>query len=449
MEKFFKLREHNTNVKQEIIAGITTFLSMAYILAVNPTMLSQAGMDAGAVFTATAISAAAATLFMGLFANYPIALASGMGLNAYFTYAVCIPLAEQGIAEPWKIALAAVFAEGIIFMILSVFKFRERLINDIPRNLKYGITVGIGLFITLIGFENAGIVIADSSTLVNIGAMTSPQFVLACIGVLAIAALQHYKVICPILWGILLTWGLSMVAEKTGWYAVNAQEAVYSVFPSFSDSFMPTAPEVFAFDFTFIAENTLQFMAIVFSFLFVDIFDTVGGLIGIADSGGFLDEKGRVPKAEKALLADAVGTVTGACLGTSTVTTYMESCAGVEQGGRTGLTSVSAAVMFLIAMFLSPIFLAIPAFATAPALIIVGLSMMNSVKKMDFEGDIADSLGGFSAITIMAFTYSIANGIMFGILSWAVLKILCGKIREIPSIMWISSFLFLLRIVTV
>ena len=449
MDRFFQLKQNNTDVKTEIIAGATTFLSMAYILAINPNMLADAGMDSSGVFTATAISAAIATLIMAFLSNYPVALASGMGLNAYFTYSVCIPLAQQGINDPWKIALTAVLCEGIIFILLSICKFRETLINDVPKNLKYGITVGIGLFITLIGLSNAGIVIASSSTLVDLGAVPSAPFALAFLGFLIICILQHHKVICPILWGMLATWIMGMIAQAVGWYEINAQLGHYSVFPDFKGaSFIPSMPAFFAFDFGFIAENFMQFAVIVFSFLFVDLFDTVGGLIGIADKGNLLDKEGKLPRASGALLSDAIGTVVGACMGTSTVTTYMESCAGVGQGGRTGLTSVSTALFFIAALFFSPIFLAIPGFATAPALIFVGWLMISSVKKMNFEEDMADSIGGFVAIVMMPFTYSIANGIMFGILSWVILKILSGRAKDVPVIMWISSLLFALRIIT-
>ncbi|QIB69634.1 NCS2 family permease [Aminipila butyrica] len=449
MERFFKLKEHNTDVKTEITAGVTTFLSMAYILAVNPSMLAQAGMDSGGVFTATAISAAVGTLIMALFTNYPIALASGMGLNAYFTYSVCIPLAQQGIQDPWRIALAAVFVEGLVFILLTLCRFREKLINDVPKNLKYGITVGIGLFITLIGLSNAGITVASSSTLVDLGSVVSAPFALAFLGFLIICILQHYKVVCPILWGILATWGLGMAAQQLGWYVIKPEAGHYSLIPQFSGmSFMPEKPALFAFDFSFIMSNAVQFTVIVFSFLFVELFDTIGGLIGIADKADLLDEEGRLPKASRALMADAMGTVAGACLGTSTVTAYMESCAGVGQGGRTGLTGVTTAVLFLVALFFSPVFTAIPGFATAPALIFVGWLMMGSIKKMSFEGDMADAIGGFMGMIMMPFTYSIANGIMFGILSWLFLKLCSGKAKDIPPVMWISGLLFALRIAT-
>lgn len=452
MEKLFKLKEHGTTPRTEIIAGATTFLAMVYILAVNPSMLADAGMDPSAVFTATAVSAALATLCMAFFANYPVALASGMGLNAYFAYSVCVPMAQNGVTNPWQIALTAVLVEGIIFIILSLFKFRETLVNKVPANLKLGITTGIGLFITLIGLKGAGISISEPSTLVALGNVGQPQFVLAMVGLLAICIMHHYKVPGSILWGILLTWVLGMIAQACGWYVVDAAAGANSLYPDFSNySFLPAAPTWFAFDFSYVTNHFMEFVVIVFAFLFVDLFDTVGTLIGVADKGGLLDKEGNLPRAGSALLADAVGTVVGACLGTSTVTSYVESSAGVAQGGRTGLTAVVTAVLFIVALFFSPIFLAIPGFATTPALVFVGLLMMSSVKKMKFdpmEDDIADVISGFVAIVVMPFTYSIANGIMFGFLTWVILKICTGKFRDIHPIMWISFALFVLRIIT-
>lgn len=450
MEKFFKLKEHGTNAKTEIIAGITTFLSMAYILAVNPSILSAAGMDSGAVFTATAVSAAFATVIMGVFANYPVALASGMGLNAYFAYTVCPQLAEMGITEPWKVALAAILVEGVIFIILSLFKFREALVNSVPANLKYGISAGIGLFISIVGLKGAGLVIGDASTLVALGDVSSPQVVLAFVGLIIIGIMWHFKVKGAILWGILITWVLGIIAELTGWYAVNVEAGVYSLIPNFSNGILPPSmgSTFFKFDFSFAAQHIVDFAAIVFAFLFVDLFDTVGTLIGVADQGGLLTKDGKLPKAGAALMSDAVGTVAGACLGTSTVTSYVESTAGVAEGGRTGLTAISTAVMFVLALFLSPIFLAIPSFATTPALVFVGLLMMKSVLKMKFEGDIADVVGGFLALIMMPFSYSIANGIMFGIVAWVILKVCTGKIKDIHPVMWVAFALFVLRIVT-
>lgn len=449
MEKIFKLKEHGTNVRTEIIAGVTTFLAMVYILAVNPSMLAEAGMSKDAVFTATAVSAALATLCMAFFANYPVALASGMGLNAYFAYSVCIPMAEAGITDPWQIALTAVFVEGIIFIILSLFKFRETLVNKVPANLKFGITAGIGLFITIVGLKGAGIAVGDPSTLVAMGDIATPQFVLAMVGLILIGIMHHYKVPGSILWGILATWILGMFAELCGWYVVDVEAGAYSLFPNFTDySFLPAAPYFFNFDFSYVTNHILEFAVIVFSFLFVDLFDTVGTLIGVAEKGNLLDKEGNLPRAGGALMADAVGTVIGSILGTSTVTSYVESSAGVAQGGRTGLTAVTAAVLFIVALFFSPIFLAIPGFATTPALVFVGLLMMGSVKNMKFDGDIADVLGGFVAIIMMPFTYSIANGIMFGILTWVILKLCMGKVRDIHWVMWVASGLFALRVIT-
>lgn len=449
MEKFFKLKEHGTDVKTEVVAGATTFLSMVYILAVNPSMLAAAGLDSASVFTATAVSAAIATLFMAFFANYPVALASGMGLNAYFAYSVCIPLAEAGVTDPYKIALAAVLVEGIVFVLLSFCNFRERLVNDVPANLKYAITAGIGLFITLIGLKGAGIVIGSASTLVDLGSFASPQFVLAMIGLIIVAVLYHFNVKGYILIGILATWVLGMIAQAIGWYVVDPEVGAYSLFPSLSGaSFIPVAPTWFAFDFHWIGSHIIDFVVIVFSFLYVDLFDTVGTLIGVASKGDLLDEDGNLPRAKGALMADAVGTIVGACMGTSTVTSYVESSAGVANGGRTGLTAVSTAVLFIVALFFAPIFLAIPSFATTPALVWVGLLMIGAVKNISFDGDIADTVGAFLALIMMPFTYSIANGIMFGILSWVILKVLTKKAKDVPVVMWVAAAVFAVRVYT-
>jgi adenine/guanine/hypoxanthine permease len=447
MEKFFKLKEHGTDVRTEVVAGVTTFLSMVYILAVNPNILSAAGMDSSAIFTATAVSAFFGTLFMAFFANYPVALASGMGLNAYFAYSVCIPMAEAGITDPWKIALTAVLVEGIIFVLLSLTNFREKLVNDVPANLKYGITAGIGLFITIVGLKSAGVVIGSDSTLVDLGSVSTPQFVLAMVGFIIICVMVHYNVPGSVLWGILITWVLGIIAQCTGWYQVNADNA--SLIPNFSGaSFIPAAPTMFSFDFSWVAKNIVEFAVIVFSFLFVDLFDTVGTLIGVASKGNLLDENGNLPRAKGALLADAFGTILGACFGTSTVTSYVESTAGVAAGGRTGLTAVVSGVLFLLSLFFSPIFLAIPSFATTPALVYVGLLMLTSIKNMSFEDDIADTAGGFMAIIMMPFTYSIANGIMFGMITWVLLKVITKKAKDVAPVMWVAFFLFLLRLGT-
>ncbi len=448
LEKLFKLKEHNTDFKTELLAGLTTFLAMAYILAVNPGMLAEAGMDQNAVFTATALSAAIATFIMGFFANYPVALASGMGLNAYFTYTVCLGL---GLGEgAWKIALTAVLVEGIIFIVLSLFKFREKIVNGIPANLKHGITAGIGLFIAMIGLKGAGIIVSDGSTLVALGNFASPTVVLALVGLLIVGILSHFRVKAAILLGILVTWVLGIIAELCGWYVVDPAASVFSNIPSFAGyhPFPSLAPTFFQFDFSYLSTNLMNFIVIVFAFLFVDLFDTVGTLVGVASKGNLLNEKGELPRAGRALLADAIGTTVGACLGTSTVTSYVESSAGVSEGGRTGLTAVTAGVLFLIAIPLYPIFTAIQGFATAPALIFVGLLMMTSVLKMKFEGDMADAVGGFLAIIMMPFTYSIANGIMFGMLAWVIIKLFTGKAKEISPIMYVCGVLFAIRIVT-
>ena len=446
MEKLFKLKERGTNVKTEIIAGITTFLAMSYILAVNPSYLGNIpGATPAGIFMATAISAAIATLCMAFFANYPVALASGMGLNAFFAFTVC-----GAMGYSYEVALTAILIEGIIFMILSIFKFREALVNKIPANLKFGITAGIGLFITIIALINAGIVVSDPATTVALGNIASPQVVLALVGLLVIGALQHFKVPGGILLGIIITWVLGIIAELIGWYVVDVENGVYSVIPNLSwDAIKANfaAPAMFKFDFGFIAKNLASFAIVVFTFLYTDIFDTVGTLIGVAQKGDLLDENGNLPKAGGALMADAVGTVVGACLGTSTVTSYVESSAGVAAGGKTGLTAVTTAVMFLVAIIFAPIFLAIPGFATTPAMLYVGLLMLSAVKSVDFEGDAADVIGAFLAIVMMPLTYSIANGIMFGILAWVILKLVTGKAKDISGVMWISVALFVIYIV--
>ena len=378
MEKLFKLKENGTNVKTEIIAGITTFLAMSYILAVNPSYLGLIdGASSAGVFMATALSAAIATICMAFFANYPVALASGMGLNAFFTFTVCL-----GMGYSYQVALTAILVEGIIFLILSFFKFREALVNKIPANLKFGITAGIGLFITIIALINANIVVANDATKIALGDIASVPVVLALVGLLIIGVFQHFKVPGAILLGIISTWVLGIVAELIGWYVPDPANGVFSVIPSLSWESIKAnfaAPAMFQFDFAFVTKNLASFAVVVFTFLYTDIFDTVGTLIGVAEKGNLLDEKGELPNAKGALLADAVGTVVGACMGTSTVTSYVESSAGVAAGGRTGLTALTTAVMFLIAIVFAPIFLAIPGFATTPAMLYVGLLMLSSI----------------------------------------------------------------------
>lgn len=458
LEKLFKLKANGTTVRTEIIAGITTFLSMAYILAVNPGILSAAGMPAEAIFAATSISAAFATLIMAFFANYPVVLASGMGLNAYFAFSVVPQLAAQGITDPWRVALTAILCEGLIFIILSIFKFRETLVNKVPANLKLGISAGIGLFIVIVGLKGAGVVTTDayfdgeavqSSTLVQLGEIGSAPVVLALLGVLVIAALWHYRVKGAILIGILVTWVLGIIAQVTGWYQGPSVIPDFSNYAVFAPVQSMATTTFFQFDFAYVAANAVNFAVIVFAFLFVDLFDTVGTLIGVAQEGGLLDKNGELPRVGRALMADAVGTVGGAILGTSTVTSYVESTTGVAEGGKTGLTAMTSAILFLLALPLYPIFLAIPSFATTPALVFVGLLMVKNVTKMDFNSDIADTVGGFFAIITMPFTYSIANGIMFGIIAWVILKVVTGKVRDVHPVMWVSFGLFILRIVTI
>lgn len=444
VEKLFKLSEHNTDVRTELMAGLTTFLSMVYILAVNPSILSASGMDSASIFTATAISAGIATLMMAFLANYPVALASGMGLNAYFAYTVC-PMV--GTESPWQVALAAILAEGIIFILLSFTNFRESLVNDIPKNLKNAISVGIGLFIAIIGLKNSGAVSVTTEGGIALGNMGDAAICLSLIGILIIAFLAHKGYKGAIFYGILITWVLGMGAQLIGWYVPNPEAGIYSVMPNFSISGIKL--NYFCdFDFAWIGSHILEFAVIVFSFLYVDIFDTVGTVIGVATKAELLDENGNLPKAKEVFLSDAVGTCLGACLGTSTVTSFVESSAGAAAGGRTGLTSISTGVLFLVSLILSPLFLSIPSFATTPALVYVGYLMMTNIKNVSFENaPMSEIISAFLAIVMMPFTSSIANGIMFGIISYLVLKVCEGKGREIKPVMWISGLLFVIYMI--
>ncbi|MDD5823513.1 MAG: NCS2 family permease [Firmicutes bacterium] len=441
MKNFFKLDELGTDVRTEVIAGCTTFLSMVYILAVNPSILSASGMDSASIFTATAISAGFATLLMAFLANYPVALASGMGLNAYFAFTVC-PMV--GTDHPWEVALAAILVEGIIFILLSFTNFRESLVNDIPMNLKAAISVGIGLFIAIIGLKNSAAVVVSTEGGIAMGNLADAGVALSLIGVLIIAFLAHKGAKGAIFYGILITWVLGMIAQAIGWYQVDVEAGVYSVYPTFAMSGVQL-DHFFSFDFKWVAENALQFCVIVFSFLYVDIFDTVGTLIGVAAKADLLDEEGKLPRAKQALLCDAIGTCAGACLGTSTVTSYVESSAGAAAGGKTGLTSVTTGVLFIISLLFAPLFLSVPSFATTPALVYVGYLMMTQIKNVKFEdAPMSDIIAAFLAIIMMPFTSSIANGIMFGIVSWIVLRVCEGKIKEIKPVMWISGILFII-----
>lgn len=428
MDKFFKLTEKGTNVKTEILAGITTFLTMAYILAVNPGILSATGMDAGAVFTATALSSLIATLVMALVANLPFALAPGMGLNAFFAFTVVL-----GMGKSWQFALTAVFLEGIIFILLTLFNVREAIINSIPLNLKRAISVGIGLFIAFIGLQNAGIIVDDPAVLLKLGSFSSGPVLVALIGLAIIAVLHAFKVKGSLLIGILAA---SIVGIPFG---VTNLEG----FKLFS---APASLSPILFKFEWNSILSFDMFAVLFTFLMVDMFDTVGTLVGVSTKAGMLSEDGKVPRAKQALLADAIGTTVGACLGTSTVTTYVESAAGVEEGGRTGLTALTTAILFLLAIFLSPLFLVIPGAATAPALMMVGLFMMSPIKEIELN-EVTEALPAFLTIIMMPLTYSISEGISFGILSYVLLKVATGKAKDVSIMTYIVAAIFLLKII--
>ena len=443
MEKLFKLKQHNTNIKTELLAGLTTFMAMAYILAVNPQILSATGMDAEALFTATAVAAAIATFCMAFFANYPIALASGMGLNAFFAYTIVL---AKGYS--WQVALTAVLIEGAIFMLLAVFKFRAAIVNAIPKNLKLAITAGIGIFIAVVGLKNAGVFTAEGG-LLSEGALTSPQVVLALVGVVITAILLKKNVKGAVLLGVLATWVLGMGAQLVGWYTIDFAAEAYSIYPEQIIKMPPSiAPIFFKFDFAGAWKLGLDFLLVVFAFLMVDMFDTVGTLVGVAKQADLLDKDDKLPKAGAALMADAVGTTAGACLGVSTVTSYIESAAGVGVGGRTGLTSITTGLLFLVALFFSPIFLAIPGFATAPALVVVGVMMMKAVKDIDWD-DFSIAVPAFVAIVLMPITYSIANGILYGFLTYTLIKLITGKPKDVSIIIYIVDVLFILKLLFV
>lgn len=439
MENFFKLKERGTTVSREIVAGVTTFLAMAYILAVNPSILSASGMEWGSVFTATAISAAIATLVMAFVANLPVALAPGLGLNAFFTYSVVL-----GMGCSWQLALTAVLLEGVLFIILSICGIREAIIKSIPDSLKKAVAVGIGLFITIIGLANAGIVSTQTGTLigfVNFDLKHTTALV-AIIGLIITIVLYILKVPGSILIGIALT---TIVGIPFGVTAIPENFKPFSI---------PAKPYFFAFDFKGIAFGANGFSAAVlgkffvifFTFLFTDLFDTIGTLLGVAEQGNLKDKDGNILNAKGALLSDAVGTVAGACLGTSTVTSFVESSSGVAAGGRTGLTSVVTAILFLVSLFLSPLFSLIPAAATAPALIFVGYLMMKSVVGINFE-DPTEGIPAFITIMSMPFSYSISKGISFGIISYVIAKIAGKKTKDIPVVTWVLALIFIADII--
>jgi len=451
LEKYFKLKENNTDIKTEIVAGITTFMTMAYILAVNPSILSDAGMDANAVLLATCIASFIGTLCMAFMANMPFALSAGMGLNAYLAYTVVL---GQGIS--WQVALFAVFVEGILFIIMSLTNVREAIFNAIPLTLKQGVSVGIGLFIAFIGLQNAGLCV-DSSTLVTITSFTE-NFnthgicaLLAIIGLLVTAILHIRKVKGAILFGIIITWGLGMICQLTGIYIPNPEIGAYSLFPAgimsadFS-SLSKTFGQCFNLDFN--AVGLFNFIVVVFSFLFVDLFDTLGTLIGVSTKAGMLDEEGHLPRIKPALLSDAIATSAGAVLGTSTTTTFVESSAGVAVGGRTGLTAVTTGFLFLLATLFAPLFTSIPSFATAPALIFVGFLMFEEVVNIKFdENNLTEAIPAYLCILAMPLFYSISEGICIGVISYVVLQAATGKAKKVTPLIYVLAVLFVLKYV--
>ncbi len=426
LNKFFKLEENKTNVKTEILAGVTTFMTMAYILAVNPDILSATGMDKHALFTATALSAFVATLVMALVARLPFALAPGMGLNAFFAFTVVL-----GMGHSWQFALTAVFLEGIIFILLTAFNIRELIVNAIPLPLKHAVSAGIGLFIAFIGLQNSGIVINNDATLVGLGDMGSPAVLIALFGIVLTAVLLILKVKGALLIGIFV----ATIAGIPFGVTHMPEGHLVDVPPSLSPIFMK---------FEFSQVFTLDMLIVLFTFLFVDMFDTVGTLVGVSSKAGMLDKDGKVPRVKQALFADSIGTFCGAIFGTSTVTTYVESASGVAEGGKTGLTSLTTAALFLIALFFAPLFTMVPAAATAPALILVGFFMMSPILKIDFE-NYTESIPAFITIIAMPLTYSIAEGIVFGMLAYVLLKILTGKVKDISIVMIVLAILFVIK----
>ncbi len=447
-ERVFKLSDHNTNVKTEVMAGITTFMTMAYILAVNPSILGSTGMDSTAVLLATALASFIGTACMGLMANLPFALSAGMGLNAFMAYTVV-----AGYGYSWQVALLAVFIEGLIFIVLSLTSVREAIFNAIPLTLKKGVSVGIGLFIAFIGLQNAGLSV-DSSTLVTITSFTENFHtsgicaLLALVGLFITAVLYIHRVKGAILFGILLTWIIGMICQVTGLYVPDVEAGFYTLFPTFGMTDFSKLSLTFGqcFNVDFSAVGIVNFIVVIFSFLFVDIFDTLGTLIGVATKAKMLDRDGKLPGIKPALLADAIATSAGAVLGTSTTTTFVESASGVAVGGRTGLTAMVTAVLFLISTLFAPIFTAIPSFATAPALIMVGFLMVGTVTEIRFDEDnLTEAIPAYLAIISMPLFYSISEGISMGIISYVLLNLAAGKGKKITPLMYVLAVLFILK----
>ena len=447
LEKLFKLRENDTTVKTEVIAGLTTFMTMAYILAVNPSMLNAAGMDTNAALIATALAAFIGTLAMAFLANYPFALASGMGLNAYFAYTVC-----GSMGYSWQVALLAVFAEGIVFIALSLTNVREAIFNAIPLTLKHGVSAGIGLFIAFVGLQGAHLVVNSNSTLT-----TTVDFagnfhtegicaVLAIVGLFITIILYIKGFKGAILIGIIATWILGMIMQAAGVYRVDVEGGFYSLFPNLAFVDLTDLGKTFGqcFRADLSGVSVINFIVVLLSFLFVDIFDTLGTLVGVATKADMLDSDGKLPRIKQALLADAIATSAGAIIGTSTTTTYVESSAGVAAGGRTGLSSVVTGLLFLVSIFFAPIFTAIPSFATAPALIFVGFLMVSSVIKIDFS-DLTEAVPAYLCMLAMPLMYSIAEGIAMGVVSYVVINLLCGKAKKITPLMYVLAVLFICK----
>lgn len=449
IEKVFKLKANNTSVKTEITAGITTFMTMAYILAVNPSILAAAGMDPTAVLLATCLASFLGTLLMGFMANLPFAMSAGMGLNAYFAYTIVI-----GFGYSWQIALLAVLIEGVIFIILSLTNVREAIFNAIPMTLKQAVSVGIGLFIAFIGLQNAGLVVDNGATLVSIANFTENfntagiSALLALLGTILMFVLYIKKFKAAILIGIIATWIVGIICQLTGLYVPNPEAGFASLLPTFTMTDFSALGLTFGqcLNIDFSAVDIVNFIVIVFSFLFVDLFDTLGTLIGVSSKAGLLDENGRLPKIKPALLADAIATAAGAVLGTSTVSTYVESSAGVGSGGKTGLTAVTTAILFLASVFLAPIFIAIPSFATAPALIMVGFLMFSAITEIKFDKDsLTETVPAYIAIIAMPLFYSISEGISLGIISYTLINLFCGKAKKIPPLLYVLTVLFILK----
>lgn len=426
LSNFFRLKENNTTVKTEILAGVTTFMTMAYILAVNPDILSATGMDKNALFTATALSAFAATVVMAFIGKLPFALAPGMGLNAFFAFTVVL-----GMGYSWQFALTAVFLEGLIFILLTVFNIRELIVNAIPLSMKHAVSAGVGMFIAFIGLQNAGIIVRNEATLVGLGNMSSPGVLIALGGIVLTSVLLSLRVKGALLIGIFaatlvgLPFGVTRMPEGN---LVDLPPSLSPIFMKFEFS------QIFTFDM----------LIVLFTFLFVDMFDTVGTLVGVSSKAGMLDKHGKLPRVKQALFADSIGTALGAIFGTSTVTTYVESASGVAEGGKTGLTALATALLFLVALFFAPVFTMVPAIATAPALILVGYFMMSPILNIHFS-DYTESIPAFITIIMMPLTYSIAEGIVFGMLSYVFLKVLTGKFKDISLVMIVLAVLFILK----